>query len=240
MTDYVYVCRDGQNEELRYSIRSVVKHMPPGKIWVVGGKPDWYTGNYIPVVQRMSKVRNVISNLSAICSAQEISGDFILMNDDFFVIKPVKTIKQYHGGLLSEKIYLYQDLQPTSSYTRSLEETRRRLLRLGIEDPIDYEIHVPMAMNKSNLREVLGDKGLWRSLYGNLFKVSGKKIDDVKVYTSSPLLRKSYDYLEPKMEYISSDDESFRLLLKPMLESMFPDPTIYELFQSALVLSTET
>ena len=238
MTDYVYICREGENEELRYSIRSVVKHMPPGKIWVVGGKPDWYTGNYIPIAQRMSKARNAISNLSAICSTKEISGDFILMNDDFFVIKPVKTIKQYHGGLLSEKIYLYQDLQPTSSYTRSLEETRRRLLRLGIEDPIDYEIHVPMAMNKSNLREVLGDKGLWRSLYGNLFKVSGKKIDDVKVYTSSPLLRKSYDYLEPKMEYISSDDESFRLLLKPMLESMFPDPTIYELSQSAPVLST--
>lgn len=233
MVDYVYICRDGDNEELRYSIRSVVANMPPGKIWVVGGKPNWYTGNHIPVKQDAVKNRNARNNLKAICSSREISENFVLMNDDFFVVKPVKTIKHYHGGLLSEKIDLYQDLQPTSSYTRSLENTHRRLLKLGIENPLDYELHVPMPMTKANLRVALRGEVLWRSTYGNIFHVLGKKITDVKVYTSSPLLRKSYDYSDLKYDYLSSDDDSFEILLQDILLEMFPEPTACEQFQLA-------
>ena len=45
--DIVYNCRPGkQNEELRYSIRSVMENLPHDNLWVVGGKPEWYTGNY--------------------------------------------------------------------------------------------------------------------------------------------------------------------------------------------------
>jgi len=235
MVDYVYICRDGDNEELRYSIRSVIANMPPGKIWVVGGKPDWYIGNHIPVKQSMTKGRNAVNNLLAICDSKEISDKFILMNDDFFAVKPINTIKYYHGGLLQDKIYLYQDLQPTSSYTRSLEETHRRLLKLGIDNPLDYELHVPMPMLKANLRVALKGNTLWRSTYGNLFHVLGKKITDVKVYASSPLLRKSYDYSELKYEYLSSDDESFDDVLQNILLEMFPNPTAYE--QPKLVYS---
>lgn len=231
MVDYVYICRDGENEELRYSLRSVVANMPPGNIWVVGGKPKWYQGNHIPVKQNMPKSRNAVSNLKAIANSKEISNNFVLMNDDFFVVKPVKTINYYHGGLLKEKVELYQDLQPTSSYTRSLEETHRRLLKLGVQDPLDYELHVPMPMSKANLKIVLRSTALWRSTYGNLFHVLGKKITDVKVYASSPLLFKSYDYSNLESEYLSSDDESFDKILKPILLKMFPNPTVYEQFQ---------
>lgn len=226
--DYVYICRDGENEELRYSIRSVVENLPPGNIWLVGGKPDWYTGNYIQIRQDMPKIKNATNNLKAICNSKEISDEFVLMNDDFFAVKPVETISYYHSGLLSEKIELYQDLQPTSSYTRSLEDTYRRLLKLGVSNPLDYELHVPMIMTKSNLRMALRGNALWRSTYGNIFNVGGKKITDVKVYASSPLLRKSYDYSSFKYDYISSDDESFNKLLKDFLFDMFPNPTVYE------------
>lgn len=233
MADYVYICRDGDNEELRYSIRSVVANMPPGNIWVVGGKPKWYIGNHIPVKQDSSKSKNAVNNLKAIANSKEIPENFILMNDDFFVVKPVKTISYYHGGLLEDKIDLYIDLQPTSSYTRSLQETHRRLLKLGIQDPLDYELHVPMPMSKTNLRIVLRTSSLWRSTYGNMFDVLGKKITDVKVYASSPLLRKSYDYKTLKHDYLSSDDTSFDLLLKDILLTMFPNATAYEQSQLA-------
>lgn len=233
MVDYVYICRDGDNEELRYSIRSVVANMPPGNIWVVGGKPKWYQGNHLPVKQNMPKNRNAVNNLKAIANSVAISENFVLMNDDFFAVKPIKTINYYHGGLLEDKIGLYQDLQPTSSYTRSLEETHRRLLKLGVQDPLDYELHVPMPMSKANLRIVLRSTALWRSTYGNLFHVLGKKITDVKVYASSPLLFKSYDYSKLDFEYLSSDDESFDEILNNVLLDMFPNPTVYE--QSQLV-----
>jgi len=47
--DFVYICKDGVNEELKYSIRSVVESFPETNIWVVGGKPDWYTGRDISI-----------------------------------------------------------------------------------------------------------------------------------------------------------------------------------------------
>jgi hypothetical protein len=88
--DFVYICKDGINEELKYSIRSVVESFPEATIWVVGGKPDWYTGNYIKVEQKESKYKNAVKNLETICFSEEISQSFVLMNDDFYIIKKNK------------------------------------------------------------------------------------------------------------------------------------------------------
>ena len=228
MLDYVWICRDGENEELRYSIRSVVKNMPKGNIWVIGGKPDWYIGNHIPVKQNLPKVRNAVKNLTTICESDIISNSFILMNDDFFVIRPVKTVEYFNGGKLLDKIHQYEDLQPTSSYTRSLQETRSRLLKLGIEDPLDYELHVPMPMTKDRLSKALKNSSLFRSTYGNRYGVGGKTIKDVKVYASRPLSLKSYDYMSMEYDYISSDDESFKIILDTLLLDMFPDASEHE------------
>jgi hypothetical protein len=228
MVDYVWICKDGENEELRYSIRSVIKNMPKGNIWVVGGKPDWYVGNHIPVKQNLPKMRNAINNLMHICESDAISNNFILMNDDFFVIRPVKTVEHFNGGLLLNKIYQYEDLQPTSSYTRSLQETHDKLLKLGIKDPLDYELHVPMPMTKDGLKTALKNNSLFRSTYGNLYSVGGKTIKDVKVYSSKPLSLKSYDYIGMEYDYISSDDESFNIILNRVLLKMFTKPSLCE------------
>ena len=37
--NFIYICRVGENEELRYSIRSVLNSFPEANIWVIGGKP---------------------------------------------------------------------------------------------------------------------------------------------------------------------------------------------------------
>ena len=52
--NFIYICRIGENEELRYSVRSVLNSFPEAVIWVIGGKPDWYVGNYIYVDQNNS------------------------------------------------------------------------------------------------------------------------------------------------------------------------------------------
>jgi hypothetical protein len=65
---------------------------PEAKVWLVGGKPDWYSGNFIEVDQKHHKYANAINNLQALCNSEEISNNFILMNDDFFIIKPIKKL----------------------------------------------------------------------------------------------------------------------------------------------------
>jgi hypothetical protein len=228
--DFVYICKDGSNEELRYSIRSVVESFPDSKIWVVGGKPTWYTGNYIEVTQNLSKYRNAIENLKALCNSEEISNKFVLMNDDFYIVKNIDSVKDYHGGPLLEKINLYQKLNSNSNYTRKLAATYKKIKSLGIENPLDYELHVPMVMEKEKLKQTLQNnyQFLWRSIYGNVFNVGGEQMEDVKVYAKGPLVLKSYNLKKDEHIYLSSADSSFDMILNSILRKQFTEKTKYE------------
>jgi hypothetical protein len=228
--DFVYICKDGNNEELRYSIRSVVQSFPDSNIWVVGGKPTWYAGNYINIKQVLTKYRNAIQNLNAICNSNEISEKFILMNDDFYIVKNINTIETYHGGLLLDKINLYQKINSNSNYTRKLAATYKKIKSLNIENPLDYELHVPMIMEKKKLKQILqnNDQFLWRSIYGNVFSVGGEQMEDVKVYTKGPLVLKSYNLKKDDHIYLSSADTSFDMILSNILKKQFTEKTKYE------------
>jgi hypothetical protein len=228
--DYVYICKNGDNEELRYSIRSVEKHAPEGRVWLVGGKPDWYVGDYIPRNNSNGKQANAIENLTAVVESNEISETFVLMNDDFFIINPIKEIKTYHGGSLIEKIKLRKELSPRSKYNEQLLKTYRLLKRRGIEEILDYDIHVPMLMTKSGLASVLELRTQWRSTYGNMFSVGGTEVEDVKVYSHGDLLELSYDIENLKYDYLSTDDTSFIKVKEALLEDLFKDKSKHELY----------
>lgn len=228
--DFVYICKEGINEELKYSIRSVVESFPDSDIWVVGGKPDWYVGNYIKVEQRESKYKNAVENLKTISVSDQISESFVLMNDDFYIIKKIDKIENFHGGYLLNKINLYQKLNGNSQYTRKLSGTYKKLKALGFENPLDYELHVPMIMEKTKLKTVLEliDQFLWRSIYGNKFEVGGTEMQDVKVYTSGPLVLKSYNLNIDSHTYLSSADSSFNNIFNKILKDKFNKKTKFE------------
>jgi len=227
--DLVYICRDGENEELRYSIRSAVKNLPHDKIWVVGGKPDWYTGNHIQVNQTRSKYVNARNNLKAVCSEEGISDSFILMNDDFYIINKVRSVPYMYSGTLDDKIENREGTFNGNSYTTLLRETLGYLSRKKKSLILDYELHVPMVMEKKKLEKILKLSGLWRSIYGNIFDVGGIKIRDVKVYTkTNKFYNSSYDINNLEYDYLSSDDSSFEMVKSSVLEKRFPSKTVYE------------
>ena len=47
--DYVYTCRNSENEELLYSLRCLEENMPSGRVWLVGYRPKWYIGDFVSV-----------------------------------------------------------------------------------------------------------------------------------------------------------------------------------------------
>ena len=227
--DLVYICRDGENEELRYSIRSAVNNLPHDKIWVVGGKPDWYTGNYIEVNQGRAKYTNARNSLKAICDSEEISESFILMNDDFYIINKVESVPYMYAGTLDDKIKQREDIFNGNTYTTLLRKTLGYLYRKKINVVLDYELHVPMVMEKRKLNKVLKLSGLWRSVYGNVFNVGGIKIRDVKVYDKKDKFYiNSYDINNLELDYLSSNDDSFETIKSLILEERFPFKTTYE------------
>jgi hypothetical protein len=228
--DFVYICKDGHNEELRYSIRSVMASFPDAKVWLVGGKPLWYVGSHIAVQQKSAKYINAINNLKAICSSEDISEEFVLMNDDFYIVAKIESVETLHGGLLLDKINNYKKITQQSGYISKLEKTFVKLTDLGITSPLDYELHVPMIMEKKKLKSVLrhGSEFLWRSMYGNIFKVGGSEMVDVKVYTEGPLVAKSYEIKNKQHRYLSSTDSSFQMLYSIILKDLFKSKSIYE------------
>ena len=226
--DLVYICGPGDNEELRYSIRSAVKNLKFDNLWVVGGKPNWYLGNYIEVAQNKSKYANARNNLRAICNCSKISDSFILMNDDFYIINKVDNVPYMHGGLLADKIKKYENLTGNTRYVLMLKRTLLSLSRRFKKDILDYELHVPMVMEKEKLLAIIDLPDLWRSRYGNTFAVGGIEIDDVKVYSFGVLAKKSYNINNLKYNYLSSNNDSFEMIKDKILNIDFADKTVYE------------
>jgi hypothetical protein len=226
--DYVYVCRSGDNEELRYSIRSVRHNASYNNLWVVGGKPDWYYGNFVEVPDVGNKFQNIQECYKAITQIGAISNEFVLMNDDFFILKPVGIMPILHGGPLIEKIERYNNNGASTKYTRILLEAYKKMQKLRIKDPLDYDIHTPMVIEKNKIKDFIDLSLAPRSMYGNMFNIGGENIQDVKIYSSKKMQFNSiFDY--SNLAFLSTEDESFDKIL-PFLDNLFPKKSMYELF----------
>jgi hypothetical protein len=217
--DFVYICRNGENEELRYSIRSLVKNFDNINLWVVGGKPNWYIGNFIDVYDTGNKFTNINNCYSAILNELKISDEFVLMNDDFFILKPEEKY-EYHSGFLIDKIISHSNQYGNTAYARALNGALRELKKIGVSKPLNYDIHTPMTLKKALLADVLGLSLAPRSMYGNLFIKDSISIDDVKIYKNTTNVGLSG-------RLISTEDNSFGLI-RDMLKETFLDKTQYE------------
>ncbi len=225
--DVVYTCRPGENEELRYSIRSVLKNAKfINNIWVVGAKPDWYVGNFIAVKPVGNSFANVRENLKNVIDNDNISEDFVLMNDDFFIMENINSVSHYYGGMLSDRSMRHQELAGPNYYANMLMKTHKVLKQKGIDKPLNYELHVPMLFNKTKLSQTIEQPFSIRSYYGNTYDLGGEDIKDVKIY-SHPRFRVASSSMDNSTPYVSTDDESFKQI-RSIMQEMFPDKSDYE------------
>jgi len=223
--DYVYICRSGDNDELRYSLRSIEKNMPKGRVWVVGHRPIWYIGDFIPVDDIGGKFDNIVNCIKTVSENNDISDNFILMNDDFFALNPIDKLKNYHGGLLENKITRYKELKMAPKYIRLLELTLKQLKENGISNPIDYDIHVPIIINKTILKDAINLAFFPRSAYGNLAKLEAIKTTDVKIYSNGEKIN-WHEIINN--DFVSTEDNSFMSLKNNILNKMFDKPSQLE------------
>ena len=100
--DVVYFVRKGdQNEELRYSLRSLV-NLPHRKVWIVGHTPAWVTGvESIPGNVFREKWWNVVDNLR-LAALHVKAEQFVVMNDDIFLMRPPSLAPCYRGPLVEQ------------------------------------------------------------------------------------------------------------------------------------------
>ena len=225
--DVVYICRDGENEELRYSLRSL-GNLPHENVWLIGGAPNWYKGQRVKVRQDRNKYESARRNLNAIVECQRISDNFVLMNDDFFILEPVEKIEYMYSRPFSEFLAHYRSWAGNNVRTKIMADTLETLLSLGIEQPLDYELHVPMVFNKRKLAKVLPYGVAVRSLYGNIYQVGGVKTKDVKYHEYRSGGPEAYDIDNRTSPFLSSSDRTFRIVHNRILKRLFTQPSPYE------------
>ena len=230
--DIVYIVRAGEvNEELRYSLRSL-RNLPHRRVVIAGYIPKWVRNVVsIPVNQnQVTKYANAEQNWQHAMNDHRVSDNFILFNDDFFVMQPLAGLPNLHRGKLNDVIRYYEQIN-SGQYLQNMERTRDLLLEFGIEEPLSYALHVPMMMNKKR-RKVLqatqlmfNESGLdiqMRTLYGNFYHLGGEYYDDVKANGLNDMPDKSAVFL-------SSNDQTFmRGKIGEYIKATFTEKSYYE------------
>ena len=227
--DIIYILKnDIQSDELKYSIRSVVKNFPYDRIIFYGGCPqDMIPDSWFYYQQNgTGKISRVVYTLSDITKNNKISDNFWLFNDDFFVLKPydfetciceasiydtINRIEKSRGG------------RP-SKYTRILRTTADELKKLNC-DTVGYATHTPILINKQKAKYIINNfpnEMSFRCAYGNYYKLPYIVSNDVKIINNNSLPDEN-DVL------VSTNDKTFRFgNVGTYIKSLFTEKSKYE------------
>ncbi|MGJ1417179.1 helix-turn-helix domain-containing protein [Sphingobacterium multivorum] len=181
-----YLKSEAAGEELRYALRSWADHfLEDHRIIIVGDKEDWFSPEitHVPLDPVLiledcncaapAEVRNpqadVTHKILTLIASGEVTGDFILTNDDIYLAGPTSLID-------IQVLKAFGDLEDhakgTSLFCQNSLRTKQALAKEGLSTH-HYGTHTPMFINAEILAEVIEkfnatEKGyLLTSLYFN-------------------------------------------------------------------------
>ncbi len=215
--DIIYPYKLSDTQELKYSLRSLV-NLEHNNVFIIGQEPKWLSNEakVLTVPQLKSKYINLCFNIKQACLLPGVSDPFVIMNDDFFVMR--KTVR-------------VPDL-----YRADIHTDIERVVRHGMWDWLDgfekvrnaggersYELHVPMVVHKEPMLEALerfGPTPVWRTAYGLTAGLEGYIYKDVKVKSMT----------EPATgRFVSTNNKTFAHgQVGKDIRAAFPQPSPYE------------
>lgn len=219
--DVVYLVGPGEREQMRYSLRSLA-NLPHDIVWIVGCRPSWlaHGTKYLPVPRHPVKWQSAAANLRRACSYAPISPDFILMNDDFYIMDPVDEVEALHRGPIVEVHRRAVSKAGDSRYAAGMIESHRILTTVyDIKEPVHYGLHLPIVYNKYRLLETLDVSERLRdprvqatdirTMYGNLTGLGGRQVEDVKLHKHQLGFQNDLPYRSTSPATWASSDTDF-------------------------------
>jgi len=227
MRDIVYILKDDiATEELRYSLRSIEKNFPHRFVWFVGGQPQGLKPDRLVRHTQFgaNKWLKIKSSMLEVVKHEELSDEFFLFNDDFFVTKPFeKEFVNFTDRTLADRIEDFRRENPRlNRYAMSLVQTEEELKAHGY-GTLNFEVHLPMLFEKNKVEAALCRcfSPQMRSLYGNIVGCKVKDRRDVKVNSLSDI---PYG-----MDFVSTNDVTFTYgNVGQYLRNLFKDPSRFE------------
>ena len=222
--DIVYPYKSAPDDfELRYSLRSLT-HVSHDRVIVAGDRPVIISKavQHVPVDRIDDRYQSSTANIVAAIGAAGIQGDFLVMHDDMFALKPW-TFRHEHRCTIDE--YLGSHLA-AGQYRAYVESTRDILQAKGIETPLWYGLHTPTVYDAQRLVAMVegfaGHRFLLRTLYHNLNPAPSERRPDVKARL----------WTEPAADtdILSISDDCARSAgFRRWIAARFPDKCQYEI-----------
>ena len=227
MRDIVYILKDGtMTEELRYSLRSIEKNFPHRFVWFVGGQPEGLKPDRLlrHTQHGANKWLKIKSSMLEVAKQEELSDEFFLFNDDFFVTKPLeKEFVNFTDRTLTDRIEDFRRENPhLNRYAVSLVQTEEELKARG-HGTLNFEVHLPMLFEKNKVTDVLTKcySPQMRSIYGNITECKVIDRRDVKV--------NSLNEIPCGMDFVSTNDKSFTHgNVGQYIRDLFKEPSRFE------------
>ena len=225
--DIVYILKDDiATEELRYSLRSVEQNFPHRFVWFVGGQPSGLKPDRLLRHTQFgaNKWLKIKFSMLKVVKQEDLSDEFFLFNDDFFVTKPFETeFVNFTDRTLAERIEDFRKENPhLNRYAMSLVQTEEELKAHGY-GTLNFEVHLPMLFEKNKVEAALCSclSPQMRSIYGNITGCKVKDRRDVKVNSLSDI---PYG-----MDFVSTNDNTFTYgNVGRYIKDLFKDPSRFE------------
>lgn len=173
MTDIVYVLGNGSpwlNNEIRYSLRSVEKHLTNyGRVYIVGVLPEFLTGvHHIPFDDiNICKETNICNKILRACDEESIGNPFLFFNDDHFLNADfdADTFPYFYKSDMAMPL---QVLHQHNIYRQSVLRTARYLYDNNL--PTKYfDTHTPILYDKDKFKSIMRAQD-WTNRFGHVIK----------------------------------------------------------------------
>ena len=249
---YPYFAREATWQELRYSLRSIERFFKfDYQVWIVGDLPDWINPEsvkHIPHTRCEGMTENTlydaITKIMLYMNHPQSAGSFIRMYDDIYLLKDVtlEQIGQYKAMYCWDRVPVrygtwWEQLQRTLSMVRAKGypgwNTETHLPELFLKHRMQWIIQSYGALENRLLTSSL----YWNTFYpfsqplmwSKEFAIQFYNSQENEFYTSNA--GNIFEKCKGKT-YLNHNASGLNDDLKDFLQQTFPNPSIFELWQS--------
>ncbi len=240
MIDIVYVLgvrSKFDNNEIRYSLRSIEKHLKSfGNVYIIGQLPDFLKDvrHIFLDDDHWCKETNIYNKVLRACQENSISDQFLFFNDDHFLNRDytASEFPFYYRGDIGTLVKKLEIKRPNNKYSRCCKRTWRVLRALNLPTKM-FDVHTPIIYDKKKFIEVM-TKYDWgyklgfiaKSLYANSLSIEGVKEYDCKINAQLPI-DEMKRYVERRGVW-SIGDNALGQSLDMLLKELYPNPSRWE------------
>jgi hypothetical protein len=246
MIDIVYFLTQQtfyEHRELRYSLRSLEKHVADvGQVFVVGAAPVWPISGVIHIPEcdpyEVNRDANIIHKMRIACRNQEISRPFLFVNDDHYFSRDCRAgeFPYYHKGEIRAAA------SSNREYNRRLGNTRRLLEEKGL-GTLNFDVHTPILIDPARFLAAFegwdwadeeGPGVVMKSVYGNSCLVAQASPPADIVYLPDCKLtvrtggQVNFWVAQLQERPCWSSGNYIPRLVGEILEKMYPEPSKFE------------